>query len=168
MAQNQLLQKDVITQQVNNLLMTYPDLEQDEQLRHDMLEGSTSAFEYIETQLKAAAEKKALLKSLKEYVDTLKERADRIDHEIEVHRQMIRKVMDQAQLKSMKLPVATVTLASGRPKVIIKDLELLPDDCKRVIVEPNKIAIAAKFGAGEQVPGAELSNAEPFLQVKFK
>lgn len=168
MAQNQTLQKDAIAQQISNLLLTYPDLEKDEALRHDMLEGATSAFEYIEQQLRTAAEKKHLLAGLKDYIATLKERAERLDHEIEVHRAMIRRTMEGAQLTKMKTTVANVTLASGKPKVIVKDLNLLPDECKRVFVEANKTAIAARFSAGEQVPGAELSNAEPYLLVKFK
>jgi hypothetical protein len=51
------------------------------------------------------------------------------------------------------------------PKVIVTDEAVLPDNCVRIVREPNRTAIKEHLARGEPVPGAELSNAEPSLAV---
>jgi hypothetical protein len=67
---------------------------------------------------------------------------------------------------------ATLSLAAGRPKVIIGDAaaDRLPDALvsTQIVRTPNKAAIRAALEAGDIVEGACLSNATPVLQVRSK
>jgi hypothetical protein len=74
-------------------------------------------------------------------------------------------LMEAAGLKKVERPAATVSIAAGRPKVVITDENELPEDCVRVKREPDKARIAAQLQRGEYVPGASLSNAESVLRI---
>jgi hypothetical protein len=148
------------------LLAAYPDLEQDDVLRLDMIEGETNALDLID--LLIAAEREAL--SLEEAVKILQERLAIRQARFANRRGAIRKylmqLMEAAGLKKVERPAATVSIAAGRPKVVITDENELPDYFVRIKKEPNKDAIAKAFKEGRKnIPGAALSNAEPVLRI---
>ncbi|MBO9552183.1 siphovirus Gp157 family protein [Pseudomonas sp.] len=61
----------------------------------------------------------------------------------------LRRNMEAANLKSIKRPLFTITLAAAPEKVIVDKLDELPDDLVRVqvIQDPDKKAIATKLKA---------------------
>ena len=67
----------------------------------------------------------------------------------------------------MRLPNigGLVSLAQSQPKVIITDEAAIPGELMRVTREPNKKAIGERLKAGEAIPGACLSNAEPYVRI---
>src|SRR4051812_24668823 len=148
------------------LLAAHPELEEDDILRLDMIEGETNALELID--LLIAAEREAL--SLEEAVKILQERLAIRQARFANRRGAIRKylmqLMEAAGLKKVERPAATVSIAAGRPRVIITDETRLPDFCVRIKREPNKEAIAKAFKEGRsEIPGALLSNSEPVLRL---
>jgi hypothetical protein len=141
------------------LLAAYPDLEQDDVLRLDMIEGETNALDLID--LLIAAEREAL--SLEEAVAI---RQARFANRRGAIRKYLMQLMEAAGLKKVERPAATVSIAAGRPKVVITDENELPDYFVRIKKEPNKDAIAKAFKEGRKsIPGATLSNAEPVLRI---
>lgn len=59
----------------------------------------------------------------------------------------LRRNMEAANLKSIKRPLFTITLAMGKEKVIVDNEEAVPDELTAVktSIEPDKTAIAAKL-----------------------
>ncbi|MCP6695906.1 siphovirus Gp157 family protein [Pseudomonas donghuensis] len=64
----------------------------------------------------------------------------------------LRQNMEAANIKSIKRPLFTITLAAAPEKVIVDKLDDLPDDLVRVKVtqDPDKKAIAAKLKADRE------------------
>lgn len=74
--------------------------------------------------------------------------------------------MQTCGFKNLPLAVGTVTAAAGRPKVTITDETRLPPEFWRQrSPEPDMRAIAEALKNGD-VPGAVLSNPQPFLTVR--
>jgi hypothetical protein len=148
------------------LLAAHPELEEDEVLRLYMVEGSTNALELIDILI--AAEREAL--SLEEAVKILQERLAirqaRFANRRSALRQYLMLLMATAGLKKVERPAATVSIAAGRPRVIVTEPDLLPDYYCRIKREPNKDAIGKALKEGvERIPGATLSNSEPVLRI---
>lgn len=59
----------------------------------------------------------------------------------------LRRNMEAANLKSIKRPLFTITLAMGKEKVIVDNEEAVPDELTAVktSIAPDKVAIAAKL-----------------------
>lgn len=59
----------------------------------------------------------------------------------------LRRNMEAANLKSIKRPLFTITLAMGKEKVIVDNEDAVPDELTdvKVVQAPDKVAIAAKL-----------------------
>jgi hypothetical protein len=147
------------------LLAAHPELEEDDVLRLDMIEGETNALELID--LLIAAEREAL--SHEEKIKILQERLAIRQARFANRRGAIRKylmqLMEAAGLKKVERPAATVSIAAGRPKVVITDESLIYEDFIRFRREPDKDKIGKALKGGEIIPGATLSNAESVLRI---
>lgn len=64
----------------------------------------------------------------------------------------LRRNMESANIKSIKRPLFTITLAMGKEKVIVDKEEELPEDfiTPKTTFAPDKIAIAAKLKADRE------------------
>ena len=78
-------------------------------------------------------------------------------------------VMVTNQHKSLRLPEATLTLATPPAKVMILDEDKLPLDCfqEKIVRSVDKAMVKAKLMTGTAIAGATMSNAEPELRIKF-
>jgi hypothetical protein len=76
--------------------------------------------------------------------------------------------MELAGARKLELPQATVTVRSGPVSVHVTDVDALPVIMRRekTVIEPDKHALRAALEAGEEIPGAMLSNGMPVLTVK--
>jgi hypothetical protein len=151
---------------IENLLMSYPDLLEDEVIRADMVQGSTTAFELLESLVRAERDAAAMENAVAEEMDRLARRRQRFEARRQALRRGIRQVMETANLKRAELASATVSIAAGRPKVVITDESQLADYFMRVKKEPDKEKIRlAIVEDGIVVPGATLSNSEQVLRI---
>lgn len=149
-----------------SLLSLHPELEEDDVLRQDMIEGSTNGLDLIDKLIEAEREAKALAEGVKLYLARVQMRLDRFHARQAAIRHYIKIIMEAAKLERAERPAATVSIAAGRPKVVITDETRLPDFCVRIKREPNKEAIAKAFKEGNrEIPGATLSNPEPVLRI---
>ena len=154
--------------EITALLVGHPELLDDDVLREDMIEGSTSAPEFVSQMLRKIGAAKALAHGTREYMAELRERVDRMDRREEALRQLIFKVMQTAGTRKMERPEATVLVKNGPPKVIITNEHEIPEDFWRVKREPDKLKIGAALKAHEFVPGCTLSNQEQVLSISTK
>lgn len=159
---------EAVRLQINNLLVQYPELLDDDILRADMIEAETEAPEVLAMLVRRIGETEAIADGTKGYVLELCERGKRLDRRVEGLRSLIFKIMDDARLPKIELAEATISIRNGTPKVILQDAEALPEDCIRTKREPDLPTIKLKLVAGQTVPGACLSNPEPSLTIRTR
>lgn len=160
---------DIIRNQIASLLLLYPELQEDDVLRADMIEGSTDAHDYLRIIERKRQEASAFAGAIAGNISDLAERQERYERREKAMRELMFKILQAGDLKKLELPEATLSVRNGTPKVIITDEAALPswDSIWRIKREPNKAAIKALLEGGP-IPGATLSNAEPVLSIRTK
>jgi len=93
-------------------------------------------------------------------------RATRFDIKAERLRGVIMSMMDILDQKTLKLPDLTATIREGKPRVVITDLDALPAEYVKIERTPIKTEIAVDIKLGVVIPGAEMSNSMPSLQIR--
>lgn len=162
------MQVDFVRQQIANLLTSFPELETDELLRRDTIEGETDAHKLLAKLVRIRNETQAQVSGIGEYVKELGERKSRLERRAEACRTMAFQILDAAGIPSLILPEATLTIQRGQPAVTITDEAALPSQFIRTKTEPDKTAIKEALKGGQVVPGAELSNSQPYLTIRTK
>jgi hypothetical protein len=128
------------------LLAAHPELEKDEVLRLDMAEGQTNAMEMLDELIRVERDARALQDVIAEEMDRLNKRLRRFVDRQRLVRKYMMQLMEAAGLKKVERPAATVSIAAGRPKVILlrmrsnfrPDLyELSESRTKRSFADPN-------------------------------
>lgn len=150
---------------ITALLLAHPELKEDDILRADMIEGSTPVPEFLSLIVAKIREAETMWDALHARLLELGRRRDRFEGRIDGLRALIFKIMNAADLKSMQLPEATLTIKGGPSKVVIVDEKLIPAIFCRIRKEPDKKLIKAELESGGTVMGCALSNAEPVLSV---
>lgn len=154
--------------EVGKLLAEYPELENDEELRADAIEGETDAHKIIARALDARQEAESMAGAVKARVIDLLARQSRYERKSEAMRSLIRNIMQAAKLQKLTLPEATLSITSPRQTVGIEDLEQLPQGYFKTVRQADKTAIKSALEAGEQIPGAYLVTGTPGLMVRTK
>jgi DNA repair ATPase RecN len=147
------------------LLAAHPELEFDDVLCTDMIEGATNALELLDELIRAEQDARILAERIDVEVERLQKRQARFSHRCQLIRKYMMQLMDSAGLKKVERPAATISIAAGRSKVVITDEDALPEDCMRIKREPDKTRIASHLHRGDYIPGATLSNSEPVLRI---
>jgi hypothetical protein len=150
------------------LLRDNPELDDDEVLRTDMIEGQTNAFEFLSSIVRKIGATQAIAAGTAEYIGELRERQARLERREYALRGLIAKILHFADIKKAELPEATLSIRAGVPKVIIINEHELPKEFLRIKTEPDKTKIRAALMVHENVPGAALSNSEPTLAIHVK
>ena len=158
----------IIKQQVDNLIVSYPDLVEDDVLRADMIEGSTDLIEFLRRMERRRQEACTLAEAVAANIDALRARMARFEQRDQAIRNLMFKMLQLAQLKKLELPEATLSVRIGVPKVIITDEAALPDEFCRIKREPDKPKIKDALSNFDAVPGATLSNAEDTIAIRVK
>lgn len=158
----------IVQQQIANILVAIPELRDDDTLRADMIEAETDAFALLSKLVRMIGDAGALAGGTQQYIAELRERQTRIERRIEGLRSLVFKVMESADLSKCELAEATLSIRKGARKVLITDEERLPNQAFRVKREPDKQMIKSWLDAGQEVPGAILSNGESGLTIKVK
>lgn len=157
-----------VKQKIAGLLAAFPEMENDEILRRDVIEGETEATALLGRLIRATKETEAQADGLGVYMGELGERKARLERRQEAIRKMALEILDAAGLSNFILPEATLTVRNGSPKVIVADENAVPASFTRTKTELNKTAIKEALLAGTIVPGCQLSNSEPFLMIRTK
>lgn len=157
-----------IRDEIIALLLAHPELDEDEILRADMIEGSTSAHEFVSILLRKIGATQALTEGTRAYVAELRERVERLERREQALRQLIRKVLEAANLPRMDRPEATVSMKAGVPRTLITSEVDLPIEFWRIRRDPDLTKIKVALKDGVHVPGAVLSNPEMVLSIRVK
>jgi hypothetical protein len=152
--------------QIELLRLRYPQIWDDDDTLAITLEGETDLHEVLAAVVARMCDAEAYAEADNKLINDLKERRDRFNTRYDAMRILAMRLMNAAEQRKVELAQKTVSIRTGTPKVIITDEAALPADCIRIKREPDKVAIADRLKRGEQVPGAEMSNAEPVLSVR--
>lgn len=117
---------------------------------------------------RAADEAGASVAAIKERIAALEDRKLRHEARREEYRSLIFAALDAAGQRAWKSPEFTVSIAPGRPGVVITNPAAIPDDFVRIKREPDKTAIGAALANGAEIPGADLRNGAPSLTIRTK
>ena len=153
---------------IGNLRDQFPDVFDDEEWLADVLEGESSFHEVMARLLDERQQAAAMVQAVKERRENLSERQQRYGNKSSKISEIMLGLMQESGLKKLELPEATISVRDGVPSVVITDETALPDSFIRTKTEPDKAAIKDALKAGQDVPGATLSNAGPSVTVRTR
>lgn len=158
------------THAARSLLLSIRDVvDGDEEATSDAIEGETDLFEAIHAALMRLAELDAYAEGIKIHMSTMKARAERFDAQADKIRAAITHAMETVGVKKIERDIATVSLRSSPPKVVVTSEADIPSSYWK---EPppviDKKAILDALKAKQAVPGAQLSNQSTTVQIRWK
>lgn len=147
------------------LFTNHPELVKDDQLRADVVEGETSLHEVLAILIKEEVDDKAIIKACECATETYESRSAAASRRIERRRATIQQIMYLANETSVRTPVGTVSISEGPRSVKIINDERIPERFVKLSRSYKLADIKAAIKAGEDVPGAALSNGATTLRV---
>jgi hypothetical protein len=141
----------------------------DDETIRDTLEGITDLHEMIAAVIRSALVDEALHTGLRFRVDDMKERLLRLDQRASKKRELALEAMTEVGLSKLAQPDFTAFTRSGSPALVVTAEDRVPQ--AYWLPQPPKLDRQALLGAlkrGMEVPGAEMSNPKPVLNVRTK
>ena len=151
----------------DRLLHEFPDA--DAETIKDTLEGLTDLPEILAGVIRSALIDQALILGLRERIEEMKFRLERIEMRGTKKRQLALDAMQEAGLSKLEQPDFTASTRPGTPSLIISAEDAIP--ATYWIPQPPKIdrqSMLASLKRGLEIPGALLSNPKPVLVVRTK
>lgn len=144
-------------------------IEDDEEAILGAIEGETNLVEAIQSAIDRVAELAVLEDAIKARLDDLKTRKDRFARQADHIRTAIVSAMGAASLKKLELPIATLSCRSVPPKAVVTSEADIPSNYwKPQDPKLDLKGITDALKAGDDVPGATLSNGSETLSIRFK
>lgn len=150
---------------IRSLLEEYPELNDDEEFKMNVLEGETDFHRILTSLTRKAQFAASITAGVAEEAKRLAERKKRFERQEEFNRALIKEVMEIAEVNKVTLAIATLSVGNKPASVIITDETLLPDNLVRIKREPNKTEIKKALESGP-VAGAQLSNGGTTLVIR--
>lgn len=157
-----------VVREISDLLAVYPELEEDENLRADTLEGETDINNVLARLVQERAAAYGMAEGIKIPAADLRERKARLERRGDGYGEAIERIMAAAGLPKVTLPNATISITQAAPSVVIEDEAAIPERFVRIKREIDKTALNAAVKAGEDIPGVTVSNGGSRLTVRVK
>jgi hypothetical protein len=141
----------------------------DEATLADTLEGITDIYEVLAAVVRSALFDEALADGLKNHIQRLQERLERLTERGAMRRRIARDAMIEVEIKKVAAPDFTLSLRPGSPSLVVVDELEVPTDYWEVR-EPrlNRASALSDLKNGVAIPGLQLSNPEPVLSVRVR
>ena len=136
------------------VISTLPD-DEDHALLLGSLEGEPDIMEVLDRVIESSIADNKL-------AELARERAKRVEERASRSREIALRIIEALGVSPLERPIYTASLMQIR-KSIVTNSDELPKEFIRE--SPDMIAINKALRAGEEVPGAQLSNAEPSLRI---
>lgn len=143
--------------------------EADEETLADTLEGLSDLPEMLGAVIRSHLDDQAFALALRGRIEDMQSRLKRLEYRAERKRELVRSVMEQADLKKLVESDFTVSLRSSRPPLVVTNEESIPGDFWKVL--PPKLdrqGLIKVLQAGTEVPGAVLRNSAMTISVRTK
>ena len=158
---------ELIRRQIENLKVLHADLFEDEEAWLLSLESETDMSALLTQIIRRIEDSKAMVVGTKDRADELAERRKRFEARIESLRDLAFKIMDAADIAKLELPIATLSLRTVPPSVVITDEDSLPDVVCKFERKPDKAKIKEMLSTSE-IAGASMTNGGRTLSIKVK
>lgn len=155
----------VLEREFADLLAAYPELAEDEELRADMLEGSTNYHDILARIVAVERDADSMVRAVAERQRDLAGRKARHERKKEAMRVLLFRLLKAAGLPKVSLPEATVSITKKAAGVEIVDEDALPDMACKVVRVPDKTRIKELLGEGP-VAGARMGEPGETLTVR--
>ena len=145
----------------------YFDLD-DETIR-DTLEGITNLHEMIAAVIRSALVDEALHAGLRFWLDDMRERLSRLELRASKKRLLALEAMTEVGLPKLEQPDFTASARAGSPALVVIAEERIPE--AYWLPQPPKLdrqSILRELKRGIDIPGAQMSNPKPVLNVRTK
>ncbi|MDO3431163.1 siphovirus Gp157 family protein [Rhizobium sp. CBN3] len=152
--------------EIDALLAAFLDLQEDETLRADMLDGETNLGGVLTRLLGHEREAASMVTAIKKRADELDARKKRQERRQAAMRALMLRLMKAASLPNVPLTEATISVTKGRDSVEIVDETAVPARFLKVVKTPDKTAIKAALDAGKKVKGAAIKTGDDILTVR--
>lgn len=133
----------------------------------DAAEATEDVEELLARVLRAAVEAQGFADMLNRRVAELEARQDRYLARANTFRATAFAAMDALQRTRIELPDLTVSVRQNAPRLIITDETQIPLSLTKTTTVIDKAAVKAALAKGP-VPGAELSNSLPSIQIRTR
>ena len=168
MSKNIHLSSRELMQCVDQMLLEYPELADDEELRLNTFEGETNFNDVLAAITDKALDARSRANAVKDRIGDLSERRSRFLRQEHMMRSLALRIMDRADVTKAQLIEATLSIRQAQPKAIITDETSVPDQFMQVKKSPDMKPILAALKNGQNVEGAVLSNGAPSLTIRTK
>jgi hypothetical protein len=156
---------DALKMQISLLFDQNPELAEDEDLRADMLEGSTDLHDILSKLVGREREAAEIVEAIKSRIDKIAERRNRFKDRQQALRSVILSIMQRAELRKLELAEATISVAKTGRAVQVLDEDQIPDGFFKTKRELSKTLLKEALNAGETVPGAVLDNGDVTVRI---
>jgi Siphovirus Gp157 len=163
-----LLINEVIKLQLERLKLEFPDLIEDMDAWQLSVESETDMVKFMRVVERQRQEIAGRVVGLEQTIDNLMARKERFQRNDAAMRSMMLGLLQNAQLRKMELPEATISVRHGMPRVVITDEADLPGEYWRIKKEPDKIKIKQALESAASVPGASLSNSPDTITIRIR
>ena len=163
------LKSELITYRITKerLLAAWPEI--DFETLRDTLEGITDLHEMIAAVIRSALVDEALHLGLRSRIDDMKERLSRLELRASKKRQIALEAMSEVGLSKLEQPDFTASARAGSPALVVIAEETIPE--AYWLPQPPKLdrqAILGELKRGIEIPGAQMGNLKPVLNVRTK
>jgi len=156
---------NMLKRTIELLLERYPELKSDEELRADMLEGATDFRETMDRLLRRTQDSIYLANACQSAERDIHDRRKRFEKRVEFGRELMKRLMEAADIRKLEFPTGTLSLMNSAPQVVILNEHEIPDDFMRIKKEPNKVLLKEMLEKMD-VRGATLSNGGTSLVIR--
>jgi hypothetical protein len=157
------------TRMIEAMRTALGDMDADEALRSDMLEGCTTIDDVLARLVEAERRAKfdvagynASMVAAEAYYGRKRDMADK---RVMTARRIIANVMDVAGLSKFKTPHGSISVSAGAARLEYSADFVPPQGYQNIKITPDAKAIKAALEAGETMLGAALVRGEPVLRI---
>lgn len=168
MSDRLILEARFVAQQIARLKEAYPDLSEDADLLANTIEGETDFNRIMERLADAYLDAVSFKGAIADRQAALRERQERIGNKADAIKALMMAALEEANVRSLALPEATISIRAGGQTVEILNADELPQGFVVTERKPLKAEIKAALVAGETIPGAALSRSPDTLTVRTK
>lgn len=145
-----------------------PELENDEELRVDMIDGETAAIEFLHRVRRRQTKAEALAAGAKSEKDDAADRQKRFEKQADGYKSLQLAVLNAMDVEKLVTSFATYSVIAPRVKAEVTDLEAIPQGFYRIEKKPDLNAIKKELEAGNDLPGAHLTIGAHSLMIRSK
>lgn len=165
------LDADRVKAAIAHLVADFPDLAEDDDLRADTIEGETDLDTILTRLFLEWRSDEEMVNGTKSIMADLRERKARLERRVDARKALAMSLLEAADLDKCHLPVATLSIRSGKESVVVDDVDQLPQGAFTLVRKPIEVAELKKQIMAEEAgefPGARLEIGDDYLVARIK